>query len=133
MQGAPDGNCHQYAVASLLGIDPDTVPHFPKFEDWRKEYIAFMQGQGYAMIFIPIASPAQLSAFLKSNRFAEADVLIAVKSFRHDGEHLVVGKLSAGKIEIVFDPNPNNQDRKIEDYTIREIDIPINSCEGNND
>lgn len=41
------GNCLQAAVASLLDLDLDAVPHFIVHDDWLARLIAFGRDHGY--------------------------------------------------------------------------------------
>lgn len=124
--GHPQGNCHQYAVASLLEINPEDVPHFSNAKNWRKDYVDFLLTQGLGVLFVPIESDQHLTKFLARNQFMESHVLIAVDSFHHTCQHLIVGEINNGEISFMFDPNPNNSERSsIEEYNIREIHILI--------
>lgn len=38
------GNCLQYAIASLLGVNPDAVPHFAQFTWWEPAFTLWCRG-----------------------------------------------------------------------------------------
>lgn len=44
------GNCLQAAVASLLGLELDAVPHFVESTgDWFEDMVTFARGHGYGI------------------------------------------------------------------------------------
>lgn len=45
------GNCLQAAVASLLDLDLDVVPHFTLHEDWLERLVEFGAQRGYAVVY----------------------------------------------------------------------------------
>jgi hypothetical protein len=60
LAGNPDGvpgNCLQAAVASLLDLDLDAVPHFVVHDDWLERLRDFAQVRGYRIVYTPPAEP----------------------------------------------------------------------------
>lgn len=84
------GNCLQAAVASLLDLDLDEVPHFIECgedEDWLERLVTFGAGRGYRVVYRP--DPVMFGlAFGRSPRDAAHAVVCL------DGE-------------IVWDPHPS--------------------------
>lgn len=63
------GNCLQAAVASLLGLDLDVVPHFARHDDWLERLVAFGADHGYRVLYQPPAKPVAFGlAFGQSPR-----------------------------------------------------------------
>lgn len=50
--GVP-GNCLQAAVASLLDLPLDQVPHFAEHADWLERLVAFGETRGYRVRYQP--------------------------------------------------------------------------------
>jgi hypothetical protein len=53
------GNCLQAAVASLLELDLDEVPHFACYADWLERLCEFAMRRGYAVSYKPPTEPPQ--------------------------------------------------------------------------
>lgn len=122
------GNCWQAAVASVLGLRLDQVPDFMALDEkvnrWSA-YIQFMKAQGVYVLTVPIHSERHLKTVCLYNRFAEGDVILRVAG-KYDGiGHAVVGFFERGKIKVVHDPNPENEGKTFDDYTILGIDFLI--------
>lgn len=122
------GNCIQYAVASLLEMDPDLVPIFNPvsyIEETRK----FFNSLGfYVYGNIPLNSgQALIDKFVLQNArlLAPRHCLLGVQSFQDPRKgHCVVGRfVEDGSILVAHDPNPNNKNRA--DYRLLEVDIII--------
>ena len=45
------GNCLQAAVASLLGLALDEVPHFAEHDDWLERMVGFGADRGYRVVY----------------------------------------------------------------------------------
>jgi len=45
------GNCLQAAVASLLELDLDAVPHFALHADWLEQLVEFATQRGYRIVY----------------------------------------------------------------------------------
>lgn len=96
---AGDGDCMKCAIATLIGLNYDDVPHFLKFESPNSEYstIADLQkcsginGLFYASVFSP-------------KYYKEEDGF--------EGYQITHAVLINKNYEIVFDPNPNYKDLK---------------------
>lgn len=50
------GNCLQAAVASLLDLPIDDVPHFVETDDWEGSLIAFLLWRGWILTYRPADS-----------------------------------------------------------------------------
>jgi hypothetical protein len=50
------GNCLQAAVASLLDLELEAVPHFALHDDWLERLVAFAADRGYRVVY---ASPTE--------------------------------------------------------------------------
>ncbi|MFJ8966062.1 hypothetical protein ACIRG5_42400 [Lentzea sp. NPDC102401] len=63
------GNCLQAAVASLLNLDLDDVPHFALYPDWLERLIGFGAAHGYSVTYQPLTVPVTFGlAFGQSPR-----------------------------------------------------------------
>jgi hypothetical protein len=51
------GNCLQAAVASLLDLDLDAVPHFGLHDDWLERLVDFAGERGYTIRYRPPDEP----------------------------------------------------------------------------
>lgn len=51
------GNCLQAAVASLLELPLDDVPHFVEYEDWLERLAEFCTAHGFRPIMRPVTAP----------------------------------------------------------------------------
>lgn len=54
------GNCLQAAVASLLDLDLDDVPHFIVHEDWLERMVLFARLHGYRIVLDQTGDPVAL-------------------------------------------------------------------------
>lgn len=63
------GNCLQAAVASLLDLDLDAVPHFALHDDWLERLVGFAAAHGYTIQYQPATEPISFGlAFGQSPR-----------------------------------------------------------------
>ena len=63
------GNCLQAAVASLLELDLDEVPHFARYDDWLERLVAFAEERGHRVLYRPASEPVAFGlAFGQSPR-----------------------------------------------------------------
>lgn len=77
--GGRPGNCLQAAVASLLDLDLDAVPHFAESRgDWWQDMETFAQEHGYTMTqFGPRHEPPVFGlAFGFTNRSSERHAVV---------------------------------------------------------
>lgn len=88
------GNCMQAAVASLLELPLDDVPHFAAEPDdqWWWTFVAFCRSHGYAVVQTEEAIEDVLG-------------LMSGQSPRGDFQHLVV----ACGPDVVHDPHPSRE------------------------
>lgn len=70
------GNCLQAAVASLLELDLDEVPHFAVHDDWLERLVDFVNERGYSLTS-QAERPASGLAFGPSPRGVSHAVVIA--------------------------------------------------------
>jgi hypothetical protein len=105
----PDGDCFPAAIASVLEVPLETVPHFCKLYGklWYKPFIDWARSQDLGVIYLEAAN---LKALL-------SDVeCVAVHRIANDIYHAVVSKLVLSKTEglsgweweeqVLHDPNP---------------------------
>jgi hypothetical protein len=83
------GNCLQAAVASLLDLDLDTVPHFVVHDDWLERLVAFGREHGH---HVKCAAPD-----------ARVSLGIASGPSPRGVQHAVV--MASG--DVVWDPHPS--------------------------
>lgn len=84
------GNCLQAAVASLLDLPLDEVPHFIEFDDWFGELVAFAAALGFEVTYqAPPATPPALG--------------LALGQSARGVTHVVVYR----DRQAVWDPHPN--------------------------
>lgn len=118
------GNCFRTAIASLFEVDADAVPDFKKIElsgdDWFKPYCDFIRDQGYRFLGT-IYNPNRPGT--RSNRMDEFKTRYAgvdgvfealVYSPKYydpkDETPITHSVLVDCDMNIVHDPNPNNQE-----------------------
>lgn len=71
------GNCLQAAVASLLGLDLDAVPHFVQHDDWLERLGAFGQQAGYRVVYRSPGEPVPMGvAYGRSPRGVQHAVVV---------------------------------------------------------
>lgn len=118
-----DGDCLRACIASMFGLRVYFVPNFMKSPDgWRKCFVDYMRSKNIGVISFPIGTTQARTAFRKSNRFVSFQCVLSVESFKYpDQHHTVVGRVTDGEIEVIFDPNRENAGKVTEDYTIQEI------------
>lgn len=97
----PPGNCLQAAVATLLGLDLDEVPHFALYGNWAHRLRLFAESRGYQLDVAPA-------------RDRESCRGIAVGSTVRDTTHAVV--FEDGRQ--VWDPHPSRAGLKTVDYVL---------------
>lgn len=120
------GNCLQAAVASLLDLPLDAVPHFVACRDpgesWWRDLRRFMRGRGDDIFYVPVDDPgaaewlAQLRERMRTGGVAPY-VLASGKSPRGDFQHAVVWNLLDGRL--AHDPHPSGDGLvSVEEYKI---------------
>lgn len=118
----PPGNCTQAAVATLLGLQLEDVPHFvdltigdprpgawwPVFESWSREY----HGVGWISVEPEDALAVEWEV-------AATEVLLLGGGFTHRGtKHSIV---IDGNLNLVWDPNPGGNGV----VKLIDVDLPI--------
>jgi hypothetical protein len=85
------GNCLQAAVASLLDLDLDDVPHFVLHEDWLERLAAFADDGGYRIHYRSLTEPPPAFglAFGHTSRSSEWHAVVVMNG------------------EVVWDPHPS--------------------------
>lgn len=102
------GDCWRAAVASLLEIELEAVPHFLLHGDYcYSVFIKFLESLGYNFLFTRIKSRGE---FVKENLPTKKDlykraVIALVPSRNHEGVNHCVLINSKGKV--IHDPSPN--------------------------
>lgn len=92
------GDCWRSALASLLDLEPEEVPHFALYRSWWPETRRWLQGRGLDLVYIE-AGEQRLE-------LVEADlpVMVGGRSPRGDFGHAVVGTVGG---QLVWDPHPS--------------------------
>lgn len=119
------GNCLQAAVASLMDLPLEAVPHFTAgFGAWRVEMREFLHGHKLNWLNLPFYDDALAQTFARNNPQLCCFCLLEVASFHFaETKHCVVGLIAEGKLSVVHDPNPKNQLHEIGGYRIFEVDL----------
>lgn len=123
-----DGDCMRCAVATLLGLSYEDVPHFLRFENPNSEMINFIMSKGFDFECCLYNYPGSdystiqdLSKFEGINGLFYASVF-SPKYYKEEngikGHQITHAVLINKNYEIVFDPNPNYQD--LEKYPASE-------------
>lgn len=130
----PDkGNCMQAAMASLLELPLNEVPHFREREDWLQIFLEFLENSGYNFEGT-LDNVKQLGLWGK-DRFPEIKDMPGIKGFFYatvySPKYFDISQLTWGKrikahaviidkdFRIVHDPNPENKD--IFEYPLHEF------------
>lgn len=106
------GNCMQAAVASLLDMPLDTVPHFALTHDWRKAVALWLEGRDKKLRVFTYPGPVRAyweqigAASADLDRVPNEQMVLAIGA-SHNGpwSHIVVWK--AG--QLVHDSHPNRR------------------------
>lgn len=100
------GDCFRTAVASLLDLDPDTVPHFATYgEDaWWDEARSWAQSRGGDFIYLPVPIPEDWREWWDDMRDRLDHVILDGPSPRGPFNHVVIGTTD---LVTVHDPHPS--------------------------
>ncbi len=103
------GNCLQAAVASLLHLPLEEVPHFAVYVDWFAAMRRWARDRDGDFTYFPIPVPEEYSAAWSgivawADQHPAACVLLGGPSPRGPFEHEVVGKID---LTTVHDPHPS--------------------------
>ena len=102
------GNCLQAAVASLLDLDVDAVPHFAVYVNWFGAMRRWARTRDADFTYFPIPVPDQYAEawawYQDWGREHQAYVLLSGPSPRGPFWHVVVGNVD---LETVHDPHPS--------------------------
>ena len=119
---AGKGDCMKCAVATLLGLKYEDVPHFLEFENPNVEMINFIMSFGYEYECCLYNYPnSEYSTIDKPKDFDGINGLFYASVFSPkyykeeigiDGHQITHAVLVNKDFEIVFDPNPSYQDLK---------------------
>ena len=105
--GVP-GNCLQAAVASLLDLELDQVPHFAVYVDWFAAMRRWARDREGDFTYFPLPVPEQYvdawDRIVEWGRDHHAYVLLSGPSPRGPFWHIVVGNVD---LEVVHDPHPS--------------------------
>lgn len=115
--GEGKGNCFQYALASILDLEPEDVPDFCNEygDDWHEETVKWLNQYGLSAIYIQPFSK-ELNAYY----FKDCTLLISVKSDNgvnhvaiykngeliHDPNFWYEGKYKVEAVALIFPMNP---------------------------
>lgn len=72
------GNCLQAAVATLLGLPLDDVPHFAESSEWASDLASFAFQSGYATVWRGGGAPAPNNGLAFGPTIRSADIAHAV-------------------------------------------------------
>lgn len=92
------GDCWRSSLASLLGLEPEEVPHFALYLSWWFETRRWLQGRGLDLAYLP-ADDERLEDFEP-----DVPVMVGGGSPRGDFGHCVVGTIGG---QLVWDPHPS--------------------------
>lgn len=116
------GDCMKCAIATLLGLDYEEVPHFLEFENPNVEMINFIMSFGYEYECCLYNYPnSEYSTIDKLKDFDGINGLFYASVFSPkyykeengiNGHQITHAVLVNKDFEIVFDPNPSYQDLK---------------------
>jgi hypothetical protein len=102
------GNCLQTAVASLLELEVDQVPHFALYVDWFAAMRRWARDRGGDFTYFPFPVPEEhAEAWASCQRWGRehsAYVILGGPSPRGPFGHVVVGTVD---LETVHDPHPS--------------------------
>lgn len=102
------GNCLQAAVASLLDLELDDVPHFAVYVDWFAAMRRWARDRGGDFTYFAFPVPEQYAdaweAWSAWGREHGAHVLLSGPSPRGPFWHVVVGDVDR---RVVWDPHPS--------------------------
>src|SRR5690606_9377762 len=117
-----NGDCMKCAIATLLGLEYDEVPHFLEFEQPNVAMVEFMDSKGFEFEVALYNYPGseystihKLSDFDGINGLFYASVFSPKyydKSVGVNGYQIGHAVIINKSFEIVFDPNPNYQSLK---------------------
>jgi len=128
--GAPDGNCYSAALASILEIPLEDVPHFTKLvpyettgPEWHRVTNEWALTQGFFLLALD--AEANIAVYQEADLpmpWADAYHLICGEARRGDDliRHVVVGKGG----EMVHDPNSEHRNG-LETVDLFEFLVPL--------
>lgn len=105
------GNCMQAAVASLLDVPLEDVPHFGVYVDWwsaMRRWLRDRQGMDWCYVPFPV-TPTQADWWAEYVDFGRQNgwhVLLSGPSPRGPFHHTVVGNVD---LEVIHDPHPSGE------------------------
>lgn len=101
------GNCLQAAVASLLDLELDQVPHFAVYVDWWGAMRRWARERGGDFTYFALPPDKYADAWAQTvawGREHNAYVILGGGSPRGPFMHVVVGTVD---LEVVHDPHPS--------------------------
>lgn len=104
------GNCFQTAVACLLDLEIEEVPHFAIYTDWWAAARRWARGRGGDFTWFPVPVPKQYANAWQTcvdwGWEHNSKVLLSGPSPRGPFHHVVVGNVD---LETLHDPHPSRQ------------------------
>ena len=100
------GDCFRTAIASLLDLDPSTVPHFATHgaDEWWDKTREWFAEQGGQFYYLPLPIPDDWQAWWDEYRDVTDFVILGGPSPRGPFQHVVVG---TPDLLTVHDPHPS--------------------------
>lgn len=102
------GDCLRAAVASLLDLPVESVPHFAVYVDWFWAMRRWARERDGDFTYFPFPVPDQYAAGWESvqtwGREHQANVLLSGPSPRGPFWHVVVGNVD---LQVIHDPHPS--------------------------
>lgn len=108
--GVP-GNCLQAAVASLLDLDLDDIPHFITHDDWLQYLVDWGRWRGYLVVARPPATVAAGIAYGPSPRGVQHAVVWLDGAIAWDPHPSRDGLLSVNGVMSWESPTEETDDR----------------------
>lgn len=95
------GDCYRAALASLLCLPAEDVPHFGLYVSWWEETRRWLQARGRDIAY---AEPGDDLHAVWRDELPEVPVLVGGRSPRGDFGHVVVGLIDG---TVLWDPHPS--------------------------
>lgn len=101
------GNCNQACLAALMDLPLDDVPHFfntgETVEKQREHMLRWMAMHGWVALYLPWSWVGSDWLFTPE----KALVMVSGKSPRGNWGHVVIGRLTRTKWQLIHDPHPS--------------------------
>lgn len=114
--GKNKGNCFQYAVASILELNPDDVPDFCNLyqDDWHEQFVKWLNQFGLSSVSIQINNTdvdycfkdCLLLMCVENDDGVNHAAIYKNKELTHDPNFWYDGKYKVKNIDFIFPMNP---------------------------